>query len=103
MREIRNFIAGEWRGTPASIDDVSPSTGETIAWVPRSTAADVEAAVAAAREAQPAWARTQVQERSRLLMRVAQLIEARAEELTALESLDTGKPLTLAASMDIPR
>lgn len=103
MRELRNFIAGEWRDTSASIDDFGPATGEVIAWVPRSGAAEVEAAVAAAREAQPGWARLSMQERSRYLLRIADKLEARAEELTALESLDTGKPVALAASMDIPR
>ncbi len=103
MREIRNFIAGEWQGTASSIDNFAPATGEVIAWVPRSGAAEVDAAVAAAREAQPGWARLGMQERSRYLLRIAERLEARAEELTHLESLDTGKPVSLAASMDIPR
>jgi aminomuconate-semialdehyde/2-hydroxymuconate-6-semialdehyde dehydrogenase len=88
---------GEW------IDDIGPATGRVIARIPRSRSSDVAAAVAAAKAAFPAWARTTVAHRADLLDRVADLIEERLSELAALESLDTGKPVGLASTLDIPR
>ena len=85
------------------LEDLAPATGQVIARVPRSAKADVDAAVAAAKAALPAWAKTPVAERAALLDRVADLLEARLDEAAALESRDTGKPLALATSLDIPR
>jgi aminomuconate-semialdehyde/2-hydroxymuconate-6-semialdehyde dehydrogenase len=90
-------VAGHW------IDDVAPATGVVLARVPRGDAQDIDAAVAAARAAFPAWSRRPAAERAALCEAVATRIEARAAELAALESLDTGKPVTLAGSMDVPR
>ncbi|HJU83773.1 MAG TPA: aldehyde dehydrogenase [Holophagaceae bacterium] len=105
MQTLRNIIDG--RPLPArsgqELDDLGPATGEVIARIPRSTKADVDAAVAAAKAALPGWARTPYLERAALLDRVADLLEARLEDLAALESQDTGKPLALARSLDIPR
>ncbi len=80
-----------------------PATGEVVAHVPDSDAADVEAAVAAAKRAFPAWSATPAAERARHLLRLAQLVELKLDELAALESVDTGKPVSLARSVDIPR
>lgn len=106
MRTLTNFIAGR-EVPPVSgehLDDVDPARGDVIARIPRSGAADVDAAVRAAREAfEGAWGRTPTTERARLLDAIADRIEARQEELAALESLDTGKPIKLAAGIDIPR
>ncbi|HET9483753.1 MAG TPA: aldehyde dehydrogenase [Xanthomonadales bacterium] len=85
------------------LDVHEPATGEVIARAPDSDAADVESAVAAAKRAFPAWSATSATERSRLLMRLADLVEQQLGELAALESRDTGKPVALARSVDIPR
>jgi aminomuconate-semialdehyde/2-hydroxymuconate-6-semialdehyde dehydrogenase len=100
---ILNMIGGEAR--PAAdgrtFPDVSPATGETIAEVARSGPDDVDAAVAAALACD--WAKTPSVERADLLDRVADLLEARLPELAAMESRDTGKPVSLASRIDIPR
>ena len=87
----------------AYIDDIGPATGEVIARIPDSDARDVDAAVRAANAAFPAWSRTPVAERSKLLLRLADLIEQNLEELARLESRDNGKTVTLARRLDIPR
>jgi aminomuconate-semialdehyde/2-hydroxymuconate-6-semialdehyde dehydrogenase len=102
---IENFVGGK-PVAPCEgnyLDKVEPATGRVIGQVPASTAADIAAAVGAAQEAFPGWALTPAAERSRILLRIADLIDQRREELARLESIDTGKPLTLARSMDIPR
>jgi aminomuconate-semialdehyde/2-hydroxymuconate-6-semialdehyde dehydrogenase len=102
---ILNFVGNEFVA-PASngyLDDIGPATGETIARVPDSDGRDVDAAVAAAWRAFPAWSRTPAEERSRLLLRLAELIEQNAEELARIESADNGKTVKLARAMDIPR
>lgn len=105
MQRIRNYIQGAFAepSTGAWLDKVEPATGERFAQVADSGAADVERAVAAAKAAFPSWAATPVEQRSRILMRVAELIERDAESLAAAESMDTGKPIRLARQMDIPR
>jgi aminomuconate-semialdehyde/2-hydroxymuconate-6-semialdehyde dehydrogenase len=103
--QLANFIGGEFR-SPASgtyFDDVNPATGAVIAQIPDSDAADVDAAVAAAKSAFPAWSRTPAEQRSRLLLRLADLIEQNLEELARLESIDSGKTVSLAKRLDIPR
>ncbi len=105
MTSKANFISNAFV-PPASgvyLDDIAPATGECIAKIPRSNAADVDHAVAAARKASASWARTTVAERADLCDAVASRIAARADELAQLESLDTGKPVKLAATLDIPR
>ncbi len=105
IRALQNLIAGRFQPAlgGAVLEDLGPATGEGIASLPRSSAADIDAAVAAAKAALPAWSRTSYLERAALLDRVAGLLEARLDELAALESLDTGKPLSLARAVDIPR
>ncbi|WP_266169621.1 aldehyde dehydrogenase [Dyella subtropica] len=80
-----------------------PATGEVFAHCPDSTAEDVADAVAAAQRASSAWAATPTEQRARLLHRLADLIEARLDAFAALESRDSGKLLSLARSLDIPR
>jgi aminomuconate-semialdehyde/2-hydroxymuconate-6-semialdehyde dehydrogenase len=80
-----------------------PATGAVFAHCPDSAAADVDAAIAAASRAAPDWAHTPTEQRARLLQRLADLIEARLEEFAVLESRDSGKPLSLARRLDIPR
>ena len=80
-----------------------PATAAVFAHCPDSDAADVDAAVAAATHAAPGWAATPTEQRARLLEKLAALIEARVDEFAALESRDSGKPLSLARRLDIPR
>src|SRR5881409_3775708 len=75
---------------------LNPATGETIAGVPRSTAADVDRAVQAAKQALPEWLETTPGERAELLLKLADAIEEHAEELAELESRNVGKPLSYA-------
>ncbi|HEY6931077.1 MAG TPA: aldehyde dehydrogenase family protein, partial [Thermoanaerobaculia bacterium] len=92
MKRVLNFIDGQFR-PPCSgryIPDVDPATGQIIAETAESGPADVDAAVAAASRAFPSWRRTPAEERSRLLIRVAELIEENFDELARLESQDNG-------------
>ncbi|MEO5559943.1 MAG: aldehyde dehydrogenase family protein, partial [Dokdonella sp.] len=80
-----------------------PAVGRVFAHCPDSGADDVETAVAAAQRAFPAWAAATTDERARVLNRLADLIERDLDELALLESRDSGKPVALARSLDIPR
>jgi len=105
MEQIRNYINGELV-SPASnqhIDNYNPATGEAYSRTPDSDEHDVQVAVAAAQQAFPTWSRTPAAERSRILLRIAELIDQRHEQLALAECIDTGKPLALAKSVDIPR
>lgn len=102
---LGNFIGGEFRA-PASVayfDDINPATAEVIAEIPDSDGRDVDDAVRAAKAAFPAWRGTPSAERSRLLLKLADLIEKNLDELARLESVDSGKTLSLATRLDIPR
>jgi aminomuconate-semialdehyde/2-hydroxymuconate-6-semialdehyde dehydrogenase len=105
MHLIRNFIDGRHVDAVSgeAFDKVDPATGAVVARVPDSDARDVDLAVQAARRAFPGWARTPAAERSRLLLAVAERIDANLERLALAECVDTGKPLRLARSLDIPR
>jgi aldehyde dehydrogenase (NAD+) len=83
---------------------INPSTGEEICQVAEADAADVEKAVQAARAAfeHGPWRKTPASERGRLLDRLADLIEEHAGELASLESLDNGKPVSVAKAVDVP-
>lgn len=80
-----------------------PATGQAYTTLPDSGPMDVEAAVQAAERSSAGWARQAPEDRARLLERMADLIEARLEEFALAESRDTGKPLSLARRVDIPR
>ena len=105
MQRIEHFIAGEARVSAheAWLDVIEPATNCVIAHVARGLAKDVEAAVDAARIAAPRWAATSVRERARVLHAMADGIEAQAEAFARAESIDSGKPLSLARTIDIPR
>jgi acyl-CoA reductase-like NAD-dependent aldehyde dehydrogenase len=99
------FIDGQWQdaGGGGRADVRDPSTGRVVCTVPDADAADVDAAVAAARAAFESgpWATTSPRERARILHRVADLIRENSEELAALESLDVGKPIALCLPVDV--
>src|SRR6266576_1552004 len=103
--QIRNFIDGEFVEPLGGkyLDNIEPATGKPYALVPDSEARDVELAVTAAERAFPSWSKTSAADRSRILLRIADLIERDLEKLARAESIDTGKPLSLARSLDIPR
>ena len=104
MKAFKNFINGQQvdaadgRTTPV----VNPVTGQQYATAPLSGEADIDAAMSAAAAAFEGWKDSTPSERSLALFRIADAVEARAEELIALESENTGKPLHLTASEEIP-
>ena len=103
--QIANYIAGTLQAPLGNkyMPNVNPATGETYSQTPDSDAADVEAAVAAARAALPAWSTTPAEERFRILNRIATLIDDHLDELALAETNDNGKPLLLSKRVDIPR
>ena len=103
--KIANSIGGELvePADGAYFDDVDPATGAVCAQVPDSDERDVARAVEAAHRAFKGWSGTPAAERSSLLGHLADLIEGDLDELARLESIDTGKPLSVARSVDIPR
>ena len=81
---------------------INPSTGEEICQVAEADAADVDKAVKAARAAfEGPWRKLRASERGRLLHRLADLIEENADELARLETLDNGKPISVAKAVDV--
>jgi betaine-aldehyde dehydrogenase len=104
VQELRNFIGGRWvdpkNGGRADLTD--PSTGEVFASAPVSGPEDVDAAFAAASEAAGGWRDATPAERSLALLRIADALEARADEFVAAESQNTGKPVALTKSEEIP-
>jgi len=104
LQELRNFVGGQHvEATSGSvIAIIDPSTGEAIANAPVSGPNDVDAAVTTARDAFAAWRRTTPSERSLALLRIADTLEARAEELVRVECENTGKPFELTMSEEIP-
>ena len=103
--KIPNFIDGQFVEPVGGkyLDNIEPATGKPYSFVPDSDARDVDLAVAAADKAFPSWSKTATADRSRILLRIAELIERDLEKLARAESIDTGKPLSLARSLDIPR
>jgi betaine-aldehyde dehydrogenase len=102
--DLQNFIGGQW--TDMSFDNradiIDPSTGEVFATAPVSGAREVDAAMASATEAFPAWRDATPSVRSLALLRIADAIEARADEFVKAEAQNTGKPIGLTASEEIP-
>ena len=105
MRDLYNFIdsqhvparSGQW------LDDRAPATDAVIARIARSGAEDVNDAVAAAKRAAPAWARTSTAEGADLCDAIADVLDKRLDDLADLESRDAGKTITQARMIDIPR
>src|SRR6185503_11115059 len=95
VRAVNNVIAGQERPAASgeTIEKYAPATGELLSRVARSRAEDVDAAIRAAQEAQPGWARTPAVERGRILREIAKLLEARADEMGQVVADETGKPL----------
>ena len=105
MERIQNFIDGRLQAPLSSkyLDNVNPATGQVYALIPDSDAADVAAAAAAAERALPAWAGSSPEQRFKVLNGIADRIEANLEAFALAESIDSGKPLSVARTVDIPR
>jgi aminomuconate-semialdehyde/2-hydroxymuconate-6-semialdehyde dehydrogenase len=103
--QIRNFIDGKFVEPKNGkyLDNIEPATGKAFSQVPDSGKEDVDLAVAAAEKAFADWSKKPASERSKILLRIADLIERDLEKFACAESIDTGKPITLARSLDIPR
>jgi betaine-aldehyde dehydrogenase len=104
LRELRNFVNGKFVQARAGTlsDVVDPSTGGAYAQAPLSSPADVDAALRAAAAAFPAWRDTTPAQRSLALLRFAAAIEARAEDLIVAESRNTGKPVAMTRTDEVP-
>ena len=98
-RTLQNYLGGRWAAPEAgpTLEDVNPATGATLAHVPLTGRADVEMAIAAARQAQPAWRAVSPQGRARALMELRRVLDAHRDELAALVTEDMGKTLADAA------
>ena len=104
MKSILNYINGQFIGSQREFADVNPANGTSIAQVAEAGQQLVDDAVQAARRASRGkWADLAVRERAAALYRVAEAIEARFEQFVQAEVADTGKPLALAAGVDVPR
>ncbi len=106
LQEVRHFINGDFtRGSSGRVfDNIAPATGEKIGIVHEGLQPEVDAAVAAARAALDGpWGKMSEADRSKMLHKVADGINARFDEFLEAETLDTGKPRSLASHLDIPR
>ncbi len=104
MKAFQNFVNGAYvdAADGANTSIVNPSTGEVYATAPLSGAADVDAAMSAAGTAFETWRDSTPSERSLALIRIADAVEARGDELMALESENTGKPIAVHRDEEIP-
>jgi len=98
------LINGEWRdgASGKTFDSTSPASGEKLATLAVADAADVDLAVNSAWKAFPAWSRTSPAERSALLLKIADRLEAETQRFATLETLDNGKPIRETANIDVP-
>lgn len=105
MQYIKNYIDGALIApqSNAHLDNIDPSRGKVYSMIPDSDKSDVDLAVAAAEKAFPIWSNMPKNERSDIMIKVANLIESRLDEFAMAESLDNGKPVSLASHVDIPR
>ncbi|RZP12500.1 MAG: aldehyde dehydrogenase [Flavobacteriales bacterium] len=105
MKKILNFIDGSYDESFSKdwLDNYNPSKGEVYSKIASSTKVDVNSAYLAAKKAFPAWSNTTINERSTILSKIADLIDDHLDMLAEAETLDNGKPLKLAKSVDIPR
>ena len=103
-RQLRNFVDGQYTdaASDARSDIIDPATGKVVATAPISSEKDVDVAFAAASRAFESWRDTTPSERQRILLHIADAVEARAEEFVKLEAANTGKPWALTTSEEIP-
>lgn len=103
-RPLRNFVGGEYvdASGDASTELVNPATGQVVAHAPVSTQADVDAAYASADRAFAEWGETTPGERQSAMLKFADALEARADDLIRIEGENTGKPHALTSSEEVP-
>ena len=103
--KIKNFINGQFLNPIQDnwIDNYCPANGEIYGQIPNSLKEDVENAYIAAKSAFPMWSQTTLEERSRILIKISELLEANLQRFAEAESKDNGKPISLAKTVDIPR
>ena len=104
MKKLNNFIDGKSlpAKSGATSEIINPATGTAYATAPVSGAADVDSALSAASKAFIEWRETTPAERQRALIKIADALEARGDELIAIEVENTGKPISLTASEEVP-
>ena len=105
MDQLTNFINGKFMQpkTEEYLDVFEPATGQVYSKVPNSSSTDIDVAFQAANAAFPGWSELTVPDRSQYLHKIAELLEHQLDDFANYESRDTGKPVTLAQSVDIPR
>ena len=105
MKRVKNYIAGELHDPISGnwLDNIEPATGKVYAQTPDSNPDDLAQAIDAARDALPNWSAMSAAERSSHLLRLGDVIENNLEAFARAESIDNGKPITLARTVDIPR
>jgi aminomuconate-semialdehyde/2-hydroxymuconate-6-semialdehyde dehydrogenase len=105
MQKIKNYINGELIEPLGNhyIDNYNPAIGKVYSLIPDSDVKDVELATSAALKAFPGWSTTPKEERSRIMLKISDLIEKNLDRLAIAESTDNGKPVALAKMVDIPR
>ena len=105
MQKIQNYINGELVAPTSGtyIDNYNPAIGKVYSLIPDSDEKDIALAVTAAEQAFPTWSNMPKDKRSRIMMRIADLLEENLEEFARAESVDNGKPISLARAVDIPR
>ncbi len=105
MIKIQNYINGQFQSAQSglTLDVYDPSKGTVYATASASGKADVEQAIQAAENAFAGWSETSIEKRSAILLKIADLIDEKLEELASAESVDNGKPVWLAKQVDIPR
>ncbi|MFT7629156.1 MAG: aminomuconate-semialdehyde/2-hydroxymuconate-6-semialdehyde dehydrogenase [Mariniblastus sp.] len=103
--DILNFINGKYVAPQSDdwIDNINPADGSTTGRIANSNAADVDAAVSAAEKALESWSNSTLEFRSSIMMKIADLIDQNLESLAVAESEDSGKPITRARTIEIPR
>ncbi len=101
---LQHFIGGEWQAPAAGeyFDTVDPSNGERLASVAQGSAADIDAAVKAARTASSEWQALTSHSRARYLYAIARLVQKHSRLLAVLETMDNGKPIRESRDIDIP-
>jgi len=105
MEKLQNYINGELVPPHSNeyFENIEPAIGKPYSLIPDSDESDVLEATKAAKAAFPIWSKMSIDQRSEILLRIAELIGENLDELAAAESRDNGKPLKLAKTVDIPR
>ncbi|MEX1189552.1 MAG: aldehyde dehydrogenase [Bacteroidia bacterium] len=105
MQKLNNYINGQLSHpiNDAWLENINPATGQIVNLIPDSDASDVNLAMESARKAFPDWSATPAAERSRIMLRLAELMENNLDKLAKEESIDSGKPFLVSKTIDIPR